>query len=83
MVCPNCGSTNVLVTNEQTNGKTKTKKRGIIPNMLYKMLRLFCCLILLRRLNISSIGSENDAPTFHQLCSRPVVVVVQIWLLLS
>lgn len=46
MVCPNCGSTNVLVTNEQTNGKTKTKKRGIIPNMLYKMLRLFCCLMI-------------------------------------
>ena len=26
---------------------------------------------------------ENEAPTFHQLCSRPVVVVVHIGMLLS
>ena len=79
MVCQNCGSTNVLGTNEQTNGKTKTKQRGIIPNMLYKMLRLFCCLMIFgffmpKTLTKSSTKFKNATVGICQDCGHKFTV---------
>lgn len=40
MTCPKCGSENVLVTNEQVGGKTKTKKTGCLPKMGRAMMMI-------------------------------------------
>ncbi len=46
MICPKCNSEHVQVTTEQVSGKTKTRKRGSITNILYQMTRMFLCVCI-------------------------------------
>lgn len=77
MVCPKCGSENVLVTNEQTSAKTKGKNMGCLWSIGRACLIVCTCglwLLVGRRSRTDKTKFVNKTVAICQNCGNKWVI---------